>query len=178
MTFILRRDNTMLRKIKIFLGKQQSFVVGALLALLMGGVHTTVQAQSGTSGSWTLGNAMSPITILFLIIGIVISILYIKSMLTVLNEAADSYSEAEDEAGGVYYSAPAWGAAIAGIISAMVIWSYGAAPMLLYLGPILVMLSPIAILYCMAQDIKEFRSTHSVAGGQQTVSKELSGMRS
>ena len=56
-----------------------------------------------------------------------------------------------------------WGAAIAGLIAAIVIWSYGISPILLYLGPILCMISPMAVIYCMSRDIREFQSTHSDA---------------
>ena len=112
----------------------------------------------------TSGNAYTPLSIAMLIVGIVIFILYIKSMLTVLGEAASSYPEMEDDSDHIsYYSSPAWGAALAGLIAAVVIWLYGISPLLLYLGPILCMLSPVAIIYCMSKDIQEFKKTHSTS---------------
>lgn len=142
---------------KAFLGKSQYFVFGAIATAIVLAFHPGAQAAE-TAGA--PGQALSPITILFLIIGIVVSVLYIKAMLSVLHEAADSYEEEETESTGDYYAAPAWGALLAGILAALVIWAYGASPSLLYLGPVLAMISPIAILYCMAQDIKNFKASH------------------
>ncbi|MEM9907160.1 MAG: hypothetical protein AAF921_19275, partial [Cyanobacteria bacterium P01_D01_bin.44] len=101
---------------------------------------------------------------------------YIKAMLTILNEAADSYDEEEVDSDGSYYAAPAWGAALAGIVAALVIGAYGISPSLLYLGPVLAMVSPIAILYCMVQDIKTFKATH--AERQKASAEELTGIHS
>ncbi|MEO1353769.1 MAG: hypothetical protein AAFW84_34290, partial [Cyanobacteria bacterium J06635_15] len=143
---------------KDFLGKGKYFVIGAFATALVLAFNPEVQAASGAEAP---GRALSPITILFIVIGVVVSALYIKAMLTVLNEAADSYQEDEEESDGAYYAAPAWGAAVAGIVAALVIWAYGISPSLLYLGPILAMVSPIAILYCMAQDIKHFKVAHT-----------------
>lgn len=140
-----------------FVGKSKYLIASAFATTLVLAFHPGVQAASGATG----GNAISPITILFILVGIVISVLYIKAMLTVLNEAADSYQDSEEESAGSYYAAPAWGAAVAGIAAALVIWSYGMSPSMLYLGPILAMISPAAILYCMAQDIKNFKATQS-----------------
>ncbi|NEQ54620.1 MAG: hypothetical protein F6K11_31560 [Leptolyngbya sp. SIO3F4] len=155
-----------------FLGKSRYLIASAFATTLVLAFHPSVQAASSATG----GNAVSLITILFILVGIVISVLYIKAMLTVLNEAADSYQESEEESAGSYYAAPVWGAAVAGIAAALVIWSYGMSPSMLYLGPILAMISPAAILYCMAQDIKNFKAT-------QTESKEspvesFTGLRS
>ncbi|MEM9767132.1 MAG: hypothetical protein AAF892_04505 [Cyanobacteria bacterium P01_D01_bin.71] len=155
-----------------FLGSSRYFVIGAMATGLALAFTSDVQAAAGAGGS---GNALSAGTILFIVIGTVVSILYIKAMLTVLHEAADSYSEDEAESAGSYYAAPAWGAAIAGVLAALVIWSYGLSPSLLYLGPILAMISPIAILYCLSQDIKNFKVAHS--NDQKTSSEKLSGLR-
>ncbi|MEM8810722.1 MAG: hypothetical protein AAGF01_32330, partial [Cyanobacteria bacterium P01_G01_bin.38] len=73
-----------------FLGKGKYFVIGAIATALALAFTPSVQAASGASGQ-----ALSPITILFIIIGVVVSVLYIKAMLTILNEAADSYDEEE-----------------------------------------------------------------------------------
>lgn len=147
-----------MQEFRHFLGKSKYFIVSAFATTFALTFNPGVQAASSTTAS---GNALSPITILFILIGIVISVLYIKAMLTVLNEAAGSYQDSEEESDGSYYAAPAWGAAVAGIVAALVIWSYGVSPSMLYLGPILAMISPMAILYCMAQDIKNFKATHT-----------------
>ncbi|MEM9007286.1 MAG: hypothetical protein AAGE59_27645 [Cyanobacteria bacterium P01_F01_bin.86] len=158
---------------KRFLKSSQYFIAGALATAFVLAFHPNVQAADGAGAS---GKALSPGTILFIVVGLVVSVLYIKAMLTVLNEAADSYREDEEESDGSYYAAPAWGAAIAGIVAAIVIWAYGISPALLYLGPVLAMASPIAILYCMAQDIKNFKVAHSNA--QETSSENLTGLHS
>lgn len=158
---------------KDFIGKGQYFVIGAIGTAIVLVFHPQARAANNVGA---LGQALSPITLLFLIIGIVVSVLYLKAMLTILNEAADSYEEEEEESTGAYYAAPAWGALLAGILAALVIASYGMGPSLLYLGPILAMVSPIAILYCMAQDIKNFKVTR--AEQQKTSSKELARLRS
>jgi len=168
----------MLSDFKALLGKGKYFLIGILSTSLILGLHTVAGAQDAAKSAGAPGNAMSPITILFLLIGIIVSILYIKAMLTVLNEAADTYSEEEEEAEGVYYTSPVWGAALAGILSALVIWSYGMSSMLLYLGPILAMVSPIAILYCMMQDIKEFKAAHQSTPPTSAQTEELTSMRS
>lgn len=157
---------------KDFLGKGQYFVFGATATAIILAFHPGAQAAEGTRAP---GNALSSITILFIIIGIVVSVLYIKAMLTVLNEAANSYGEVEEETVGDYYAAPAWGALMAGIIAALVIFSYGLEPSMLYLGPIFAMISPMAILYCMAQDIQNFKITH--AQDPKVPPKELTKVR-
>jgi len=156
-----------------FLSKSKYLIASAFATTFVLVFHPVVQAASGTT---TSGNALSPVTILFILIGIVISVLYIKAMLTVLNEAADSYQEnSEEKNAGNYYAAPAWGAAAAGIIAALVIWSYGVSPFMFYLGPILAMISPVAILYCMAQDIKNFKAAPKET--KETV-ESFTGLRS
>lgn len=157
---------------KEFLGKGQYFVIGVLGAAIALAFNPGAQA---TNDAGAPGQALSPITLLFLVIGIVVSVLYLKAMLTILNEAADSYEEIEEESTGSYYAAPAWGALLAGILAALVIAGYGIGPSMLYLGPILAMVSPIAILYCMAQDIKSFKVSR--AKQQQTSPKELARLR-
>ncbi|MGJ3245882.1 MAG: hypothetical protein ACFE0I_07390 [Elainellaceae cyanobacterium] len=139
-----------------FLKQSKYFIIGALATLTPLAIHSKANAASPAA----LGGFISPITIIFLIVGITVCVFYIKAMLTVLNEAADSYTEVEDDTDGSYYASPAWGAALAGIIAAIVIWSYGVNPSFFYLGPVLSMLSPVAILYCMMQDIKNFKLAH------------------
>ncbi|MGJ3251795.1 MAG: hypothetical protein ACFE0J_11780 [Elainellaceae cyanobacterium] len=139
-----------------FIKQSKYFIVGALATVITLAIHAKANAASPA----TLGGFISPITIIFLIVGIAVCVFYIKAMLTILHEAADSYTEVEDDTDGSYYAAPAWGAALAGVIAAIVIWSYGVNPSFFYLGPVLSMLSPIAILYCMLQDIKNFKLAH------------------
>jgi len=152
-----------------FIKQSKYFIVGVLATLTTLAIHAKANAASPA----TLGGFISPITIIFLIVGIVVCVFYLKAMLTVLNEAADSYTEVEDDMEGSYYAAPAWGAALAGIIAAIVIWSYGVNASFFYLGPVLSMLSPIAILYCMMQDIKNFKLAHmdTKSKGNQAVSE-------
>lgn len=153
----------------IFYKPSKYFVIAAIAVL--GALATHSQATAATSAK--LGGFISPATIILLFIGIVISVFYLKAMLTVLNEAADSYTEVEEDNDGSYYAAPAWGAALAGLIAAIVIWSYSVHATLLYIGPVLSMLSPVAILYCMFQDIKNFKQLHRKTNSEEkkTVAK-------
>lgn len=162
-----------MQNFKRFLGQGKFFVLGAIATAIALAFSPKVQA-AGEAGA--PGRALSSITILFIVMGVVVSVLYIKAMLTILNEAADSYDEAETESDGSYYAAPAWGAALAGVVAALVIFFYGLNPSFLYLGPILAMISPMAILYCMVQDIESFKATQ--ADRQKSVAEELTGLRS
>ncbi|WP_156119808.1 hypothetical protein [Leptolyngbya sp. KIOST-1] len=113
------------------------------------------------SGPETAGSAYSWVTIFMIVMGIPIFLKYISSMITVLQEASASYTETEDEEENIaYFASPFWGAAVAGVIAALVIWSYGVSHIFLYLGPILCLASPVAIIYCMSQDIQSFRRMH------------------
>lgn len=109
----------------------------------------------------SIGSAYSWLTILMTVAGMAIFIKYINSMFVVLREASVSYSEIEeDEEHIAYFASPFWGAALAGIIAAFVIWSYGVSYIFLYIGPILCLISPVAIIYCMSQDIQSFKRMH------------------
>jgi hypothetical protein len=137
-----------------------NLVIGAIATCLTILFHPFSSSYAATQN--TSGNAYTPLSIALIVVGIVVFVIYIKSMLTVLGEAASSYTEMEDDSDHIsYYSSPAWGAALAGIIAAVVISLYGVSPLLLYIGPILCMLSPMAIIYCMSKDIQEFKKTHS-----------------
>ena len=162
-----------MKALKDFLGKGKYFVLGALASAIT--LAWSANSWAADDGGITR-TALSPITILFIIIGLVVSILYLKAMITVLNEAVESYHEVEEETAGSYYAAPAWGALLAGVTVALVIWSYGVSPLLLYLGPIFAMISPMAIVYCMAQDIKGFKASH--AKDQKSAAKPLASIRS
>ena len=138
------------------------FVLGAIVVCCSILLHPV--SSSFAASPETVGSAYSALSITMTVVGVIVFGVYLKSMLTVLQEAASSYTEIEADSDHIsYYSSPAWGAAIAGLIAAIVIWSYGISPILLYLGPILCMISPMAVIYCMSRDIREFQSTHSDA---------------
>jgi len=116
------------------------------------------------SGSGSAGSTYSWSTILMIFAGIAIFIKYISSMFVVLQEASISYTEIEeDEEHIAYLASPFWGTALAGIIAALVIWSYGVSHIFLYIGPILCLISPVAIIYCMSQDIQSFKRMHPIS---------------
>lgn len=137
------------------------FILGAIticLCIIFGPDSVALAASSDG-----IGNAYTWLTISMLIAGTFIFILYINAMFTVLKEAAASYSEVEveeDDDHIFYYAAPVSGALAAGVTAAVVIWSYGINSTFLYLGPVLCLISPIAIIYCMSRDIKEFKGSH------------------
>lgn len=113
------------------------------------------------TGPESEGSAYSWLTISMTIAGIAIFIKYINSMFIVLQEASISYTEVEEYEDHIdYFASPFWGAAVAGIIAALVIWSYGVSYIFLYIGPILCLVSPVAIIYCMSRDIKSFKRMH------------------
>ncbi|MEO1122656.1 MAG: hypothetical protein AAFW84_35390 [Cyanobacteria bacterium J06635_15] len=136
------------------------FILGAIVVCCSILLHPV--SGSFAASSETVGNAYSALSITMIVVGVIVFGIYLKSMLTVLQEAASSYTEMEEDSDHIsYYSSPAWGAAIAGLIAALVIGLYGIDPIFLYLGPILCMISPMAVIYCMSRDIREFKTTHS-----------------
>lgn len=139
----------------------------SLLRLILGGITVCLCILFGpdsvalAASPDAIGNAYTWLTISMAIAGTIIFVLYLNAMFTVLKEAASSYSIVEEDNDHIfYYAAPVLGALAAGITAALVIWSYGMNPVFLYLGPILCLISPVAIIYCMSRDIKGFKESH------------------
>jgi uncharacterized membrane protein len=121
-----------------------------LLAILVTclAANKATASQSSTSPSSPF---VSTETLILCLIGIVIAFYYIKGMMTVLENAAKDYNFPDKEAHDTYkYSL--LGTVLAVVLAALVITAYGWASTFLYLGPILCMISPIAIIYCMSRD--------------------------
>jgi len=139
----------------------------ALIRFILGGITVTLcmlfgpDATALAASPGGIGNTYTWLTIFMVVTGSIIFVVYINSMFTVLQETAASYSEVEEEDGPTfYYATPVLGAIAAAVIAALVIWLYGKAPIFLYLGPFLCLISPLAIIYCMSRDIQAFKATH------------------
>ncbi len=122
----------------------------------------TVMAQAGTNqpsatSNPRLGTYLSLGTIIFLIVGVVISAIYLQKMFAVLRSSAKTYESDQQDESKDTFNYSLLGTIISVTLSAVVIWIYGIGAFFLYLGPILCMLTPIALIYCMNQDLIRFK---------------------
>jgi hypothetical protein len=84
-------------------------------------------------------------------VGLVIAIFYVEAMWGALQKAVQTRDDPEEQAQDTYrYSL--LGAVSSVLVSSIAIAAYGVAPVLLYLGPILALASPIAVTYCLRQE--------------------------
>lgn len=102
------------------------------------------------------GFFVSTETAVFFLIGVLVFVFYIRGMIGVLSNAAKTYDFDQDDSHDTY-AYGLIGTILAVIASAVVIWSYGLSSWFLYLGPVLCILSPIAITYCMSRDIQKYK---------------------
>lgn len=96
---------------------------------------------------------MSLSLIVITVIGAVLCAIYLRSFYAVIQKAArerfEPVSAEDDRFTGSLVGAI--GALIASIILTM---SYGFAPVFLYVGPIVCLLIPVALTYCMMEELK------------------------
>jgi hypothetical protein len=128
-----------------------------LLAILVTCLATN-RAAASQSGAASSNLFVSIETLLFCLIGIFVAFYYIKGMMGILRNAARTYNLPDEEVHDTYqYSL--LGTIFSVVVAALVITAYGWASILLYLGPILCMISPIAIIYCMVHDNSRYAKT-------------------
>jgi hypothetical protein len=97
---------------------------------------------------------VSPLTAATLVIGVVIAIFYLRNMWLVLLRTAETLDEPDDNRPDAFaYSFI--GAVIAVVASWLAIAAYGASPILLYVGVVLALLSPIAVGYTFYRELRD-----------------------
>jgi hypothetical protein len=139
--------NAPFRLMRLFDLRRGRYWLLASLVICLAANRATA-SQSGTAPSSPF---VSTETLILCLIGIVIVFYYVKGMMAILSNAAKTYDFPDEEIHDSYkYSLP--GTVIAVVLAALVITAYGWASAFLYLGPILCMISPIAIIYCMSRD--------------------------
>jgi hypothetical protein len=93
-------------------------------------------------------------TVVTILIGIVISIVYLRYVWLALQRVARTLDDPDDgESDSFGYSFI--GAIIAVVASSLSIVAYGLAPQLLYIGIVLALASPIAVAYTFRRELKD-----------------------
>ncbi len=97
---------------------------------------------------------ISPLTAATIVVGAVIAIFYLWNMWLVLQRTAETLDEPDDNRPDAFvYSFI--GAVVAVVTSWLAIVAYGAAPILLYVGVVLALLSPIAVGYTFYRELHD-----------------------
>ena len=97
---------------------------------------------------------VSPLTATTLVVGVVIAIFYLRNMWLVLQRTAETLDEPEDKRPDSFAYSFA-GAIVAVVASWLAIAAYGLSPILLYVGVILALLSPIAVGYTFYRELRD-----------------------
>jgi small-conductance mechanosensitive channel len=97
---------------------------------------------------------VSPATIIALVIGIIITVLYLRYMWLVLQRVARTLDDPDDgKSDGFAHSFI--GAIVAVVASSLAIVAYGLAPQFLYVGIALALASPIAVAYTFKRELDD-----------------------
>ena len=97
---------------------------------------------------------VSPATIIALVIGIIIAVLYLRYMWLVLQRVARTLDDPDDgKSDGFAHSFI--GAIVAVVASSLAIVAYGLAPQFLYVGIALALASPIAVAYTFKRELDD-----------------------
>jgi hypothetical protein len=98
-----------------------------------------------------------------IVLGLILTVLYLRGMYLVLHYASETYSVSLDAVDEAEYSSRGEqrllyiGSILLVALSALVISSYGFGWFLLYLGPVLSLLGPVVIIVSMAVDVRKCR---------------------
>ena len=98
-----------------------------------------------------------------ILLGPILTVLYLRGMYLVLHYASETYSVSLDAVDDAEYSSRGErrllyiGSLLLVVLSALVISSYGFGWFLLYVGPVLSLLGPIVIIVSMAIDVRKCR---------------------
>ena len=132
-------------------------VLYLLAAILTSTIATQVHASETKHLGLRSGAFFSFQTGFFLIVGIIISAIYLQKMLSILKNSAATYDlDQQDESKDTFHYS-FLGTIISVTFSALVIWAYGLRAFFLYLGPVLCLLSPLVLIYCMSVELSRFR---------------------
>jgi len=138
--------------------RTRRFLYSGLIATLS---LILAQAARAASGNPRASQGVSTATILAVIVGVVISGFYIRSMYLVLHYASETY-DVDFESSGASDRSKSNNSLILGsfllvVLSAFIISSYGLGSLFLYIGPILCLLGPIVVIISMEADLKKYR---------------------
>lgn len=89
-----------------------------------------------------------------MLVGAAIAAVYLKYMWQALSKASRDRYRADDGADD-RYGHSLIGALVALGASILLVCAYGFAPVFLYLGPLACLLSPVAIIYCFTEELKD-----------------------
>ena len=118
-----------------------------------------------------------------IVLGSILTVLYVRGMYRVLHYAAETYHVSLDAVDDAEYSSRREqrllyiGSLLLVALSALVISSYGFGWFLLYLGPVLSLLGPVVIIVSMAIDVRKCRRAlgeHPQAAANTGATAELS----
>jgi hypothetical protein len=97
---------------------------------------------------------VSTSVLITIVVGLVIAVFYVHAMWSALQKAVRIRDEPEERTSDTYrYSL--LGAVVSVLASSIAIGAYGVGPLFLYLGPLLALASPIAVTYCLRQELAD-----------------------
>ncbi|MBV9286292.1 MAG: hypothetical protein JO288_00470 [Hyphomicrobiales bacterium] len=96
----------------------------------------------------------SPVIVATIVVGIAISVIYLRYMWLALRQASATRDDPDDGRADAFAYSFA-GAVFAVIASALAIGLYGSGPVFLYLGPLLALASPIAACYAFYRELED-----------------------
>ncbi|MBD2153811.1 hypothetical protein [Leptolyngbya sp. FACHB-16] len=129
----------------------------ALLVVLVG----ASRSPAATSASTASSQSLSPITLTFIVVGLILAVLYIRGMYLVLSYASKTYGLEDDHSAKLDNKTATnllwFGSFLLVVSSAVIIQAYGFAPWFLYIGPTLSLLGPLVIIISMEVDLQRYK---------------------
>ena len=89
-------------------------------------------------------------TVITLIVGLAVALAYLRYMWRSLQRAVETRDDTDSGQDRFHHSFA--GALVAVVVSSAAIAAYGVSPAFLYLGPVLALLSAVAVAYCLRQE--------------------------
>jgi MFS family permease len=132
------------------------FCLSAVLPILL--AHQARAAENAV-----VSRGLSIAAILSVVIGVIISVFYIRGMYLVLHYASETYDIEFDPSRESQFGESAaskilvFGSFMLVVLSALIISSYGWGWLFLYTGPVLCLLGPLVIIVSMEQDLKKYK---------------------
>ncbi len=120
-------------------------------------------ASLNTTAGAVAQRGISVGTIVAVIVGAIISVLYLRAMYLVLHYASETYDIGFDINTDVNYDrettakALIVGSLLLVVVSALIISSYGWGALFLYIGPVLCLLGPIVVIVSMEIDLRKYK---------------------
>ncbi|MBV9388916.1 MAG: hypothetical protein JOZ78_21030 [Chroococcidiopsidaceae cyanobacterium CP_BM_ER_R8_30] len=137
------------------------FFLSVALSIILARVSQSASSDRAKSAAVVSNHVLSPIAIVALVLGGIISILFFRGMYRVLHNTSKIYelkfdpNAASDRSSSKANNILIFGSFLLVVGSAAIISSYGWGPIFLYLGPILCLLGPFVIIVSMEVDVKK-----------------------